>query len=62
MKLTALVKTLSNLYIKHGDIDIYIAPRTLMPRHTYRVELTSKELYVANKKTEPELHIKLDLH
>lgn len=61
MKLSALVKSLSNMYLKHGDVDVYIAPRTLMPRETYRIELTANRLYIVNKKTEPELHIKLDL-
>jgi hypothetical protein len=61
MKLSALIKSLSNVYLKHGDVDVYIAPRTLMPRKTYRIELTPQRLYIANKKTEPELYIKLDL-
>jgi hypothetical protein len=62
MKLSALIKSLNNMYLKHGDVDVYIAPRTLMPRETYRIDLTSQRLYIANRKTSPELHIKLDIH
>ena len=61
MKVTALIRILSNVYIKYGDMDVIIAPQTLMPHKAHKIPLSTEGLYVANKKTIPELHIKLYL-
>lgn len=61
MKVQELIETLINVQTKYGNVEVFLAPRTYMPREVHRLSLTTKHIYISNKKTKPELQFRLEL-
>lgn len=61
MKVQELIETLIKIQTKYGNVDVFLAPRIYMSREIHKLTLTTKHIYISNKKTKPELQFKLEL-